>query len=107
MIVRYDAQFPPAINHSQKTQVVVWCSLFWYLSKGEPIKNVVSQEQISLTGLRAEYSCTSSLDAFLKLFSVAPEHQLEELSNGFGILPDLLFGPGIQNRKTGVDMPFV
>ena len=38
---------------------------------------------------------------------MAAKHQLEELGNRFGILPDLSFGPSIQNGKTSVDMPFV
>lgn len=38
---------------------------------------------------------------------MAPKHQLEELGDRFGILPDLPFGPGVQDGKTSVDMPFV
>lgn len=87
--------------------MIVWCPLLWHPPKREPIQNVVSQEQIFLARLRAEHSCTSSLDAFFKLFSVAAKHQLEELGNRFGILPDLSLGPSIQNGKTSVDMPFV
>ena len=38
---------------------------------------------------------------------MAAKHQLEQLGNRFGILPDLSLGPSIQNRKTSIDMPFV
>ena len=57
--------------------------------------------------LGAEHSFTRTPDAFFKLFSVAAEHELEELSHGFSILPDLSLGPGVQDRETSVDVPFV
>jgi len=50
---------------------------------------------------------TCSLDALLKIVSMAAKHQLKELSDGFGILPDLFFCPGIEYGETGVNMPFV
>lgn len=106
MFVWIDTQFPPTIDHSKKTQMVVRRSFSRQFREWEPIKDFVLKKQSSAC-IRFENCCTCGLDPVCQLFTMTTKHELVKLSNGLWILLDLLLSRGIQYCKASVNMPFV
>lgn len=110
MVVRHDAQLPPAIHDGQQTEVVVLQLALRHLPQAEPVQQVVPQQQLLALGLLvrpAKYGFPRCVHAPRQLRPVPREHQLEQLRHGLGVLLDLLAGVGVEDGEAGIDVPFV
>jgi hypothetical protein len=107
MVVRDDAQLPPAVDHGQKTQVVVAHLLRRLLAEAELVEQLIVQQQLVFGLERAEDCSPSSVDTLSQLLPVPAEHELEQLRHALSVLSNLASSAGIEDGKTSVDVPLV
>lgn len=78
------------------------------LTETEAINKLFIQQQfLAVSLLLSENSLLSRIHSLPQTLRITREHQLKQLRDALRVLSQLCFGGGIQNRETGVDVPFV
>jgi hypothetical protein len=108
VIVWYDAEFPPAVDHGEEAEVVIWELFLGQGAKTELVEEIVAEKEFLFRGAiftKDGFAC--GVDSVAELFTMPGKHEFEELGDGLGVLLDLLLCVGVQDGKAGVHMPFV
>src|SRR4051812_45800339 len=107
MVVRDYSKLPPAIDHCQQAQMVVWRACGTRDARERVfVENVVAkQKRIGLVS--AKHSGAGGADSRGKVGGSASYHELEQFGHRVGVLPNLLLGGGVQDCQAGIDVPFV
>ena len=108
MVVGHNAEFGPAVDDSEQTEVVVLELLLGHLAETELVEQIITQQQLmAVVAHAAKDSLARSVHAAGQLVAVAGEHQLEQVRDRLGVLLDLLLGGRVEDGEAGVDVPLV
>lgn len=107
MIIRHNPQLPPTIHHRQQTQMIIRRPLLRHLPQRKPIQHLIPQQQILPIPSRCKHRRPRRPNPLLQLRPMPAQHQLEQLSYRFRILPYLRLSRRVQDRQASINMPLV
>lgn len=81
--------------------------LLWNRPKCELIQQIIPQQQLLPLVILAKHRFPTGMHTLAQLLPLPRKHQLKQFRDRLGVLLNLLFRIGIEDRQTSVDVPFI